>query len=877
MNKLYSIVWWAAAILGLAACQEREEGPMEQGTEPVPAGYRVERLQVVYPAETRTAFDDGTGRFSWMEGDSLAFHLSDGSYLTVPVDPASGSVTLRIREGLVRDQYAVYPASAVVADHAVAGDLQVVLPPCYDISADVQSSAAPLPMVADNDPGEEIIRFRHLGALLQVNVTAPAGTRSVRVSLGRRITGVFDVAEGDAEQWPWISTDDLSSEGLTFRVSGEGLAQETPVKLQVPVPSGDYPELGLAFSDGRGVTDTFHKEHVFSFSRSAGKKVSIQAASLVDERDYFWFEALEAGSTVGFKPSATSPVVLYCSTDGKRTWTEWDQSTITLQEAGDTVFFYGTSDRLGQSYGGTNYANTFTGTGNLKVGGDIMTLVNPATGRCGFYKLFYNLACLSDAALLRLPRDFGEEAFNAYEALFKGCTSLTEAPELPATELVEGCYQEMFHGCKALVSAPELPAEEMATACYWSMFYGCTSLTRAPDLPARNLAPSCYGWMFWGCTSLVEGPSELPAEELAASCYICLFKNCSALPEGPSLPARAMQPSCYSQMFYGCKALASAPALPATDLATRCYESMFYGCSSLPEAPDLPAETLAEECYASMFQGCTALTRAPALPADRLARKCYYQLFRGCTGLTAAPELPALQMEESAYESLFYGCTALKTPPSLPAGTLAKACYKGMFFQCRKLASAPSLPVGTLAEGCYQNLFAACTSLKVPPALPAQNLAKSCYQGMFDSCSALTQAPALPAADLAAYCYASMFLGCSALTGAPDLPAATLKPYCYQKMFYGCSALPAATLGFTDANYAYACDQMFYNCKKLAEISVRMTAWPTVTTALTKWVSNVAAAGSFTKPSALETVTGVGNIPAGWEVYNEEDVSAGLG
>ena len=34
------------------------------------------------------------------------------------------------------------------------------------------------------------------------------------------------------------------------------------------------------------------------------------------------------------------------------------------------------------------------------------------------------------------------------------------------------------------------------------MFYGCTSLTTAPELPATTLVNSCYTQMFFGCTKL---------------------------------------------------------------------------------------------------------------------------------------------------------------------------------------------------------------------------------------------------------------------------------------------------------------------------------------------------------------------------------------
>ena len=60
----------------------------------------------------------------------------------------------------------------------------------------------------------------------------------------------------------------------------------------------------------------------------------------------------------------------------------------------------------------------------------------------------------------------------------------------------------MFSGCTSLTQAPELPATTLASSCYSQMFYNCTSLTQAPELPATTLASSCYSYMFKDCTSL---------------------------------------------------------------------------------------------------------------------------------------------------------------------------------------------------------------------------------------------------------------------------------------------------------------------------------------------------------------------------------------
>ncbi len=85
--------------------------------------------------------------------------------------------------------------------------------------------------------------------------------------------------------------------------------------------------------------------------------------------------------------------------------------------------------------------------------------------------------------------------------MFRGCTSLTTAPELPATTLASSCYRYMFQGCTSLTIAPELPATTLASSCYYYMFAGCTSLTIAPELPATTLADNCYRNMFRDCTS----------------------------------------------------------------------------------------------------------------------------------------------------------------------------------------------------------------------------------------------------------------------------------------------------------------------------------------------------------------------------------------
>ena len=300
------------------------------------------------------------------------------------------------------------------------------------------------------------------------------------------------------------------------------------------------------------------------------------------------FTALEAGSFGiehnGTNATTTKPNLSYSKNGGS--WVEWDYTNIPVVKD-DFVYFKGINDRICRSL---NDYSTFTSTGKISASGNIMSLL--------YGDDFEGKLDLSD-------KNF------CFYRLFYNCKSLTNAPELPATILVNGCYRDMFNGCTSLTTAPELPATKLAFMCYGSMFEKCTSLVTAPELPATTLSVICYQNMFYGCTSLTTAP-ELPATILVDGCYHSMFRNCTSLTTAPELPATKLINNCYIGMFEGCTSLVNAPELPATELAGDCYSYMFEGCTSLVNAPELPATELAGDCYLSMFYGCTKLNYVKA-------------------------------------------------------------------------------------------------------------------------------------------------------------------------------------------------------------------------------------------------------------------------
>lgn len=396
------------------------------------------------------------------------------------------------------------------------------------------------------------------------------------------------------------------------------------------------------------------------------------------------FTAVESNSTISYNCMGNKCPDLQVSLDSGKTWESMaNLIKVDLENIGDKVYFRG--DNPNGFHNTENDFLHFTMIGKFAANGSVMSLLD------------------MKGELTEIPCDY------CFYNLFRNCP-LTQAPDLPATELTKGCYKEMFKGCYYLQKAPELPAETVKEESYEAMFNGCSSLSEMPKLPATTLGKRCYSEMFVGCINLTKA-YDLPAKKMETSCYAYMFTACSKLKEAPALPATELADSCYCFMFLSCENLTTAPELPATTLKTSCYDHMFTNCQNLETVPDLKATVVAENCCNGMFIGCTYLRKAPALPAETLERNCYYTMFAACVNLKEAPELPATTLAEGCYNSMFGGCMNLGKAPELPATILAEGCYGNMFAGCTNLIKAPELPATKLTNGCYSSMFTGCASL----------------------------------------------------------------------------------------------------------------------------------------------------------------------
>ena len=411
-------------------------------------------------------------------------------------------------------------------------------------------------------------------------------------------------------------------------------------------------------------------------------------------QDYLTFTALEDG-TFNF---SGNPIDY--SIDEGQTWVSLPSSTNTpIIQAGNKIIW-----KMKQYPTSSKGIGRFSSSGSFNVEGNIMSIVSgdsfsnvTTTVSYQFMCLFSGCTNIVEAKNLIIPAS--TMSTSACTKMFYGCTSLTTAPELPATNVESsGGYRLMFCGCSKLKTAPVIAASSFGYCTCHGMFSGCTSLTTAPVLSATTIGRGRYG-------QIIEG------------CYSWMFANCTSLTTAPELPATNLSGAnwCYYFMFAGCRNLITPPTtLPATNLSEGSYAYMFSNCTSLRSAPNIMATTLSWGSCRYMFSNCTSLTTAPSvLPATDLSGSsyCYQGMFSGCTSLTNAPQLPSTALPAyssshssgGAYQNMFAGCTSLTTAPVLPSTTLKKSCYKEMFSGCTSLNSVTCLATDISASNCTNN------------------------------------------------------------------------------------------------------------------------------------------------------------------------------
>ena len=254
--------------------------------------------------------------------------------------------------------------------------------------------------------------------------------------------------------------------GETYKVSWDGTVYESVcLNVQGKTVIGNLSIIGVGSNTGEpfliAVDNQIYihtldtaSSHVISVSGRTTQIVKINEEYLPilgkpEGKSYLTFSSPNEFTLIGLK--RWDGTLEYFTPDN--TWTTWDGDTLSAVLNGGEYALYlrGTGNSI---ITGGYYSWRLDGT-DIKCIGNIENLLDYATVESGNHPIMSS-AC--------------------YRFMFKGCTSLTQAPTLPATTLAEYCYGGMFKGCTSLTQAPTLPATTLAGWCYNEMFNGCTNL-----------------------------------------------------------------------------------------------------------------------------------------------------------------------------------------------------------------------------------------------------------------------------------------------------------------------------------------------------------------------------------------------------------------
>lgn len=296
----------------------------------------------------------------------------------------------------------------------------------------------------------------------------------------------------------------------------------------------------------------------------------------------FRIKAKDNGTEMTFKYTYATGGIQYLSEDlGVTEWTEYDGRKLTLSKD-NVVYFKGTRDNC-DCRGNTQL---FTANKVCYIAGEITSLLNdPTSLPVNAFRSAFSYGNVSDSDLEK------EKNIAAASGVVNWIDIDPSDPLILPASTAANCYVEMFMGCTSLTFAPNLPATELADKCYFRMFYNCTGLSSIPAFPSQvtmagnnDKRHRQFFQMFQSCTGIkkLEGSLFGETTTLKDNCFEDMFANCTNLSsvDKDFLPATSLAKSCYRGMFQS-TAITSAPELPAETLVSFCYRYMFFGCKKL--------------------------------------------------------------------------------------------------------------------------------------------------------------------------------------------------------------------------------------------------------------------------------------------------------
>lgn len=413
--------------------------------------------------------------------------------------------------------------------------------------------------------------------------------------------------------------------------------------------------------------------------------------------------------------------------------------------------------------------------------GDYIQLCVPYNGLQNWYQgssyyAYFQLTtgrirCLGNISAITRNGTPDFNSSNAFKDLFKNCTALVEAPQIPYTSTGAYSYENMFSGCTKLKWATKyLLADVVNSYAYKKMFNSC-SLIKLPECPnITTVNSSSFDNAFYNAsntntrTSFNILPDDTTINVRGTGAFSSAYQGCVNIiaPKKLNIDATSLSDSlsCFNSMFMSMRGKFIAPESITSDyIGTLFAYKMFYDCNTMKKGPKiLPSGKISKQCFSYMFFGCSEMTEGPELINITDAdlgnstilevgiSSCSY-MFAGCTKLKKAPKFNSVKIEKAfvqTFEYMFKDCTDLTIDYGykLPGCWAGTGCFRGMFMNCVNINSVPDMTdiikyrvVGNSGDGIYPPfgyMFSGCENIQWEGSVISYDVGSEYYSPLFN-------------------------------------------------------------------------------------------------------------------------------------------------
>lgn len=452
-----AFVYGLLAALAITGCQAELEVITQE-----PSKVFTAIVDEDFNGETKTSLD-GEGNVLWKMGDQVSiFAASTVNEQYQVSDDSAGKTAATLNKipadfvagGVIDNNVAFYPYASA-AEIAQSGSdyviSKIVLPATQTYAAgSFGNGAFPMATVTSSTEDKNLKFKNVLGGLkLQLKGTATITSITVTGNNNEILCGETKVTT-TCGGVPSVVLTDASAKTVTLDCgTGVPLDSETATTFIIALPP-------MTMTGGFTVvvTDTEGKQMQIKTTKrqtiTRSNLLKMPAVNYVGESiDPYLSQPLTITSTgstsVSIKRYGSSANITLEYRKGTGSWTEYtinntDKSVVNLSN-GEYIQFRagaGGNKSFSNSISTYYYYINVIGEGTVNLSGNIMSLLDRSLRKASvpnyaFCRFCYNSNKIVDASNLKLPATTLAES--CYDQMFSDCTSLTKAPDLPATNL----------------------------------------------------------------------------------------------------------------------------------------------------------------------------------------------------------------------------------------------------------------------------------------------------------------------------------------------------------------------------------------------------------------------------------------------------------